>query len=217
MAAHVFVARASTGRLYFPGAPKTDDGIADEQSRISVRCALGRGGVISADLKREGDGCSPIGVWPLRRFLVRADRLPSLLASGNSIADSSAPNPASQPLPDECALARQCALPVGALLRDDGWCDDANDAQHYNRAVTLPHPSSCEALWRDEDAVYDIIGILGHNDDPEPVPGRGSAIFLHIATDDYAPTAGCVAVALPDLLALMAAARGDSCVEIRAD
>lgn len=216
MAAHVFVARASTGRLYFPCAP-TSDGVAHEQSSISVRCALGRGGVISADLKREGDGCSPIGVWPLRRFLVRADRLPSLLASDDNIADSSTLPSALSALPDECALARQCALSVAALRRHDGWCDDVNDAQHYNRAVTLPHGSSCEALWRDEDAVYDIIGILGHNDDPAPVLGRGSAIFLHVAADNYAPTAGCVAVALPDLLALMAAARSDSCVEIRAD
>ena len=39
-----------------------------------VPCALGRGGI---DLKRgEGDGITPIGDWPLRRVLYRADRVP---------------------------------------------------------------------------------------------------------------------------------------------
>ena len=48
--------------------------------------------------------------------------------------------------------------------------------------------------------------ILGHNDDP-PVPGLGSAIFLHVAKDGYAPTEGCVALSREDLLALLALAR----------
>ena len=34
--------------------------------------------------------------------------------------------------------------------------------------------------------------------------GRGSAIFLHVARPDFAPTEGCVALALPDLLRLLA-------------
>jgi L,D-peptidoglycan transpeptidase YkuD (ErfK/YbiS/YcfS/YnhG family) len=57
-------------------------------------------------------------------------------------------------------------------------------------------------LWRD-DALYDIVGIIGYNDDPA-VAGLGSAIFLHVATDDYAPTEGCVALARNDLLAVLA-------------
>ena len=52
--------------------------------------------------------------------------------------------------------------------------------------------------------VYDVIVILGHNDDP-PVPGKGSAIFMHVARPDYAPTEGCVALALEDLLEVLAA------------
>jgi L,D-peptidoglycan transpeptidase YkuD (ErfK/YbiS/YcfS/YnhG family) len=28
-------------------------------------------------------------------------------------------------------------------------------------------------------------------------------VFIHVARPDYAPTAGCVALALPDLLALL--------------
>ena len=55
--------------------------------------------------------------------------------------------------------------------------------------------------------------VLGHNDDP-PVPGLGSAIFLHLAKPDYAPTEGCIALARPDLEAVLALAGPDSVLEV---
>ena len=63
--------------------------------------------------------------------------------------------------------------------------------------MRLPYPASAERLWR-EDGVYDLIVVLGHNDDPV-VPGAGSAIFLHRARSGYEPTQGCVALAAADL------------------
>ena len=51
--------------------------------------------------------------------------------------------------------------------------------------------------------IYDVVGVLGWNDAPV-VRGRGSAIFLHVARPDYAPTQGCVALALPDLRRVLA-------------
>ena len=84
-----------------------------------------------------------------------------------------------------------------------GWCDDPAHPD-YNRQVRLPFAASNEALWR-EDEVYDLIIVLGHNDNP-PVPGRGSAIFMHVARPDYAPTEGCVALAPENLLEVLAAA-----------
>lgn len=134
-------------------------------------CALGSGGV-RAD-KREGDGATPCGRFPLRRVLYRADRL--------------APPPT--------------ALAVAPLTARDGWCDDPADPL-YNRLVRLPHGGRHEALWR-ADHLYDVIVVIGHNDAPV-VPGLGSAIFLHIARPDYAPTAGCVALARDDLLTILA-------------
>ncbi len=95
-----------------------------------------------------------------------------------------------------------CAVPLEPLSPHDGWCDDGADAA-YNRPVRLPYAARHEALWR-ADAVYDVIGVLDWNLDPV-VPGRGSAIFLHVATPDYAPTAGCVALALADVLAVLRA------------
>ncbi len=93
-------------------------------------------------------------------------------------------------------------MPVEPLAPDDGWCDDPNHPD-YNRMVRLPHPARHETLWR-ADAVYDIIGVLGWNDAPV-VRRAGSAIFLHVARPDLAPTEGCIALKLPDLRRLLAA------------
>ena len=57
-------------------------------------------------------------------------------------------------------------------------------------------------MWR-QDGLYDLIGVLGWNDGPVQ-RGRGSAIFLHVAREDYAPTEGCIALALGDLRQLLA-------------
>ena len=152
---------------------------------VQVPCALGKGGVKSAENKREGDGASPIGVWPLRRALYRPDR----------------------------GGAPVTALPVQPISPEDGWCDDPADP-NYNRPVRHPYPASAERMWR-EDGIYDLVVVLGHNDDPV-VPGLGSAIFLHLARPDYAPTEGCVALAHPHLEALLAQAQPGDAVEIAA-
>ncbi len=98
--------------------------------------------------------------------------------------------------------APDCAVPVEPIGPEDGWCDDLADAA-YNKRVRLPFGGRHEALWRDE-GVYDIVGVLDWNFSPV-VPGRGSAIFLHVAKPDYAPTAGCVALSAADLRACLAA------------
>jgi L,D-peptidoglycan transpeptidase YkuD (ErfK/YbiS/YcfS/YnhG family) len=94
-------------------------------------------------------------------------------------------------------------LPLAAVAPNDGWCDAPNDAA-YNQFVTLPYRASAETLWR-VDGLYDLAIVLGYNDAPA-VAGLGSAIFLHLARLDFAPTEGCVALARADLLAVLAAA-----------
>ena len=120
----------------------------------------------------EGDGVTPLGVFSLRRVFYRADRI----AKPKTI------------------------LPVRAIAKDDGWCDAPEDV-NYNRLVTLPYSASAENLWR-EDHVYDLIAVIGFNDDPV-VPDKGSAIFLHLARPNYLSTAGCVALAEADLRAAL--------------
>lgn len=130
----------------------------------------------------EGDGITPRGIFPVREILYRADRIPP---------------------PDT-------ALPLRAIAPDDGWCDAPEDP-NYNRLVKLPYPASHEELWR-EDHLYDLILVLGYNDDPV-VPGKGSAIFLHLVRPDYSHTHGCVALSYEDALAAIAQLRpGDQVV-----
>jgi L,D-peptidoglycan transpeptidase YkuD (ErfK/YbiS/YcfS/YnhG family) len=98
------------------------------------------------------------------------------------------------------------------LRPNDGWCDDSGDLQ-YNRLVSLPYPASHEDMWHD-DELYDLVVPTGYNME-SPVPGRGSAIFLHVASSDFAPTAGCIAIARDALLALLPRLGPHSTITIR--
>jgi len=132
--------------------------------------AVGRSGISPA--KREGDGATPAGAFPLRAVLYRPDRLERPRTN----------------------------LPVSEIGPADGWCDDPASPD-YNCPVRLPHPASCERLWRD-DGLYDVLIVAGYNDGPV-TPGAGSAIFVHVAAPGGGPTEGCVALAMPDLLAVL--------------
>ena len=130
----------------------------------------------------EGDGITPRGRFAVREIFYRADRIAK---------------PAT-------------ALPLRAIQKTDGWCD-APDDPNYNRRVLLPYPASAEQMWR-EDHLYDLVAVLGYNDDPV-VAGKGSAIFLHLARSDYSATQGCVALAYDDMLAAISQLRpGDQVV-----
>lgn len=105
----------------------------------------------------------------------------------------------------------ETVLPLRAIEKDDGWCDAPADP-NYNRLVKLPYPASAEHMWRD-DHLYDLVAVLGYNDDPV-VPGKGSAIFLHLAKPDYANTHGCVALNMDDALAALKQLRTGDHVQI---
>lgn len=91
----------------------------------------------------------------------------------------------------------QTQLKIRPIGPRDGWCD-APGHPAYNRQVRLPIGASAERLAR-ADPVYDIIVVLGYNDAPV-IDGAGSAIFMHVAKPNFAPTAGCVALRRDDLL-----------------
>lgn len=112
--------------------------------------------------------------------------------------------------PDRIARPRT-PLPTAPIRPGDGWCDASGD-RNYNRRVRLPYPASAERLWRD-DHLYDLVLVLGWND-AQRLRGRGSAIFMHLARDRYAPTEGCVALSRPDLLRLLRIADGHVRVKI---
>lgn len=97
-------------------------------------CTLGRTGV-TLD-KVEGDGKTPIGTYPFRQLIYRADRM-------------------AQP---------ETGLPVEILTPDTGWCEDVAHAD-YNTKVVLPHPAVCDHMTR-EDNLYDMTVVIGYNDAP---------------------------------------------------
>ncbi|HYD16960.1 MAG TPA: L,D-transpeptidase family protein, partial [Patescibacteria group bacterium] len=97
-------------------------------------CTLGRTGV-TLD-KQEGDGKTPIGTYPLRYLLYRADRIEKPVTG----------------------------LPAHELTPDTGWCEDPAHPD-YNKQVTLPHDSTHDRMTRD-DNLYDICVIVGYNDAP---------------------------------------------------
>lgn len=102
----------------------------------SFPCAIGVNGFTPEPDGREGDGKTPLGSYPLRYGLYRADRI--------DVPDTN--------------------LEMHETREDDGWCD-ASDDPAYNRPVRLPYPASAEKLYR-ESHVYDVVLVLGHNDNP---------------------------------------------------
>lgn len=136
-------------------------------------CALGRSGLVEE--KREGDGGTPLGRFPLRSLRYRQDRL----------------------------AAPVTALPLIPTCPDDGWCDAPNDPS-YNRPVRLPYPASAEKMWR-ADHLYDAVVPLGYNDDPvAPGAGSAIFFHLANEKDGLLqPTEGCVALRLEDMLAVL--------------
>jgi L,D-peptidoglycan transpeptidase YkuD (ErfK/YbiS/YcfS/YnhG family) len=146
---------ATTGILTFHG--------------IDTPCALGRNGIVTD--KREGDGGTPIGTFPLRELRFRADR-----------------------------VARpQTGLSTHEIRESDGWCDAPGD-RAYNRFVIRPYPASSESLWRD-DLLYDIVIMLGYNDAPVVDGRGSAIFFHLAKEKEglLQPTEGCVALPLSDM------------------
>tara|TARA_Y100001970_G_C13862368_1_gene664792 strand:- start:224 stop:715 length:492 start_codon:yes stop_codon:yes gene_type:complete len=83
-----------------------------------------------------------------------------------------------------------------AIKKNMGWCDDPN-SKKYNKLVKLPCNSKTEKLYK-KNNTYDILLVLNYNMKPVK-KNKGSAIFIHIAKRNYAPTAGCVAINKNDM------------------
>lgn len=109
-------------------------------------------------------------------------------------------------------VAAASPLPFRAI-EADMWWDDDPAASTYNTLRFQAPPAHPERLWRD-DRVYDWIVPLGWNDSP-PVPGLGSAIFLHVARPDFTPTAGCIAIAADDWPRLLPNLTPETHIDIR--
>ena len=99
-------------------------------------CSIGRGGIVPAEVKHEGDGASPAGVWALTRLYWRADRV-------------------------RCPATALMATPLGP---QQGWAEAPEDPA-YNRSVRHPHPYPADRMARG-DRLYDICAVTDHNTNP---------------------------------------------------
>lgn len=135
--------------------------------------AIGKHGAAPAELKREGDGKTPLGRYRFEHGYYRADRM-AAPACGIAL----------QPITDVC-----------------GWCDAPGDAR-YNDHVTLPYGASHETMHR-EDCLYDVVFVLSHNRWPAvPGYGSAIFLHVAMEqAAGLKPTLGCLALRKPDLLA----------------
>ena len=118
-----------------------------------VAAQIGRFGVIRAADKREGDGATPCGRWPVRAVYYRPDRV-------------------------QCPATN---LPCYCLTVDCGWCDDVTSPD-YNRYVKQPYDFRHEQMWRHDEA-YDFVVELGYNDDPVVTGRGSAIFLHCIAAD----------------------------------
>ena len=91
-------------------------------------------------------------------------------------------------------------LTTRPIRPEDAWCEDPAD-RHYNQAIRLERGAGGDRLTRD-DHLYDFIVEIDHNTGPR-IAGRGSAVFLHLARENFSPTAGCVSMNQSGMLRLL--------------
>lgn len=150
---------------------------------------------------------------PTRGWLVAGPlRLPVVLGRGGLRADKregdgSTPRGRFRPIRlwwrADRGVRPRTGLPVRRITADLAWCEDPSD-RRYNRPFRRSLGGDGDRLWRD-DRLYDLVIELDHNTRPR-IAGRGSAVFIHLARENFGPTAGCVALdpaALRRLLALL--------------
>lgn len=92
------------------------------------------------------------------------------------------------------------SLPVRPITPLDAWCEDPAD-RRYNQPIRLAAGRLGDRLRRD-DHLYDYIVEIDHNQRPR-IAHRGSAVFVHLARDNFGPTAGCVAMRKGAMLQLL--------------
>ena len=97
------------------------------------------------------------------------------------------------------------------IKKDMGWCDDINFPKKYNRLIKIKKKIKHEKLMR-RDNKYDLLVPIKYNF-KKPVIGLGSCIFIHL-TEDYKPTAGCIALKKKDFIIMLKLLKKKTKIEI---
>jgi L,D-peptidoglycan transpeptidase YkuD (ErfK/YbiS/YcfS/YnhG family) len=135
---------------------------------------------------REGDGTTPIGTFAIGPVMYGLE-------------------------PDPGLAFRYHRLTCGDWWDEDPRSVDYNRFEHVACGARPPFGGASEALWR-ATVAYRLFAVLRYNVSPA-VPGRGSAMFLHV--DLGRATHGCVSLPLQRLTLLLRRLRPGATISIR--
>lgn len=96
-----------------------------------LKCALGKSGITKP--KKEGDLCTPKGLFELGPVYYRKDRIKKI----------------------------KCKIKAKIIKKNMGWCDDSR-SKKYNREIKFPFKYSAEKLYR-KDRIYDLFINIKYN------------------------------------------------------
>jgi L,D-peptidoglycan transpeptidase YkuD (ErfK/YbiS/YcfS/YnhG family) len=150
-----------------------DDGQGWTQALPAMPAVVGWSGWQYAGDRVEGDGATPIGIYPFGSTMYGNDPDPGV------------------------------AFPYHQLVCGDWWDEDPSSPtygtfQHVACGTTPPFGGESEALWT-ETAAYPYFAVIDFN--TPPTGPFGSGIFLH--ADIGQPTDGCVSLPLGDLVSVL--------------
>jgi|TARA_B110000971_G_scaffold200135_1_gene217934 L,D-peptidoglycan transpeptidase YkuD (ErfK/YbiS/YcfS/YnhG family) len=96
-----------------------------------LKCSIGKNGISSR--KKEGDKCTPRGIFKLGKLYYRADRVKKPTTK----------------------------ISTKIIKKNMGWCDDVA-SKFYNREIKINKKVKHEKLYRD-DNVYDYLIVIKYN------------------------------------------------------
>ena len=102
--------------------------IVDE---FKFKCSIGKKGLKSK--KKEGDKCTPIGIFKIGKVYYRSDRIKKL----------------------------ETVLKTKKITKNMGWCDDPYN-KNYNKEILLNKKNKGEKLYR-KDNTYDVLIVIEYN------------------------------------------------------
>jgi L,D-peptidoglycan transpeptidase YkuD (ErfK/YbiS/YcfS/YnhG family) len=136
---------------------------------------------------REGDGTTPLGTYRIGPVVYGLE-------------------------PDPGLAFRYHRLTCGDWWDEDSGSPTYNTFRHVRCGARPPFGGDSEALWR-ATVAYRLLAVVEYNASPA-VPGRGSAIFLHVDTGHA--TNGCVSLPEARLVRLLRLLRPGARISIRA-
>ena len=99
-----------------------------------IKCAIGKSGISA--YKREGDGCTPKGIFKFKCIFYRKDKISKIKTKLKKIV----------------------------IKKNMGWCDDPK-SKFYNKLIKFPFKFRAEKLFLSKN-IYDLVLVINYNMNP---------------------------------------------------